>query len=596
MDGTSQFSCNFRFTIGDMKNFKLRNKLFHFRTHFILSVLVLSLYVSGCATMRTNSSAQNTNNDAIGNVIKEASPSKENKNPTITTNGTLPTFVLDDEIAGRKLKVNRFDYPVLSNPAVEKWITYFTGKGRFYFSKYLERGRYFIPEIAKVLKQNNMPQDLVYLAMIESGFNNSARSHAKAVGPWQFIKGTGKRYGLTINYWLDERRDTRKATMAAIAYLRELYQEFGSWELAAASYNAGEGKVRRGIRKYRTNDFWAIAKHRFFRHETRDYVPKIMAAAIITKNPEMFAFEDPFGKGSNPVLNPTVNLIANDTATPKSTETQTVKADDEPTPKELSEEIAKADATSEEETVDDPADTGEDVASTDADEEEDNADDSSDSDHAIVSKAPEPTLTPSIYMVSNPNEQILEFEVKGPADLFAVSKAAGIPYSTIKLLNPELSRWITPPTMKTYRIKLPLSSKDRFLSTYNDENFDRKVVFQPYTVKNGDSIQKIAKKYVTETDPIRELNNLPNGSTYVRVGTTILLPVPLGYKRVIASMYDEKPSSERKVRRHRRTHRARVRSKTSITETSRYRSTSPYLKVSGAKKTSKRKPTRVLAD
>lgn len=554
-----------------------------------LLFISISILTSGCATMRTNTNNSQSSNDAIGNVIKDSSPNKDqsNKNPTVATNTALPTFIMEDEIAGRKLKVNRFDYPIMSNAAVEKWITYFTGKGRFYFSKYLERGRYFIPEIAKVLKQNNMPQDLVYLAMIESGFNNSARSHAKAVGPWQFIKGTGKRYGLTINYWLDERRDTKKATMAAIAYLRELYEEFGSWELAAAGYNAGEGKVRRAIRKYRSSDFWYIAKHRFFRHETRDYVPKIMAAAIITKNPELFGFEDPFNKGSNPVLNPTTNLLANDTIGNKVSE--------EPTPKELEDEIAKADAV--EDTTEDPADQGDEVATAEPEEDEDLADeDATDSDHATVSKAPEPTFTPSIYMVLNPNEQIIEFEVKGPADLFAVSKAAGIPYSTIKLLNPELSRWITPPNMKSYRIKLPLSSKDRFLATYNDDSFDRKVVFQPYTVKSGDNIQKIAKKYLTETDPIRELNNLPAGSTYVRVGTTILLPVPMGYKRVIASMYDEKPSSDKKRRRYRKSHRARVRAKTSFTESSRYAPKNSFMKVSGTKKTKQRKSTRVLAD
>lgn len=490
--------------------------------------------VSGCATSRPRDGG------AVGNVIREAAreavPASSPQTATAVTgvSSGYPVFVLNEEVSGRKLKVNRFDYPVVVNPVVEKWVAYFTGKGRRYFTKYLERGRYFIPEIAKVLKQNNMPQDLVYLAMIESGFNNSARSRARAVGPWQFIRSTGVRYGLNVNYWFDERRDTRKATTAAINYLRELNQEFGSWELAAAAYNAGENKVRRAFSKYRTRNFWEIAKHRFFKRETRDYVPKIMAAAIITKNPEIFGFEDPFRKGSRRVTNPTVSMLTEN--------------GDEPTPKELAEEIARTDEA--DDTAEDPSESRDDeVAGLDDDDESDSPDAES---HATVSRGPQPTMSPSIYMVANPNEQIIEFEVKGPADLFAISRAAGIPFSTVRILNPELLRWCTPPTMKTYRIKLPLSSKSRFLSTYNDEGFERKVVFQQYKIKSGESLQRVAKKFAVETDPIRELNNLPKGSIMLRAGTSIMLPIPTGYKRVIASMYDEKPLPPSKRRRARR--------------------------------------------
>src|SRR5690606_21345695 len=110
---------------------------------------------------------------------------------------------------------------------------YFTGKGRKHFVKYLERSEQFIPFIRPLLRQYGLPEDLVYLAMIESGFHNHARSFAKAVGPWQFIPGTGKRYGLAVNWWVDERRDTRKSTLSAAQYLKDLYNMFHSWELAA---------------------------------------------------------------------------------------------------------------------------------------------------------------------------------------------------------------------------------------------------------------------------------------------------------------------------------------------------------------------------
>src|SRR5262249_310669 len=128
----------------------------------------------------------------------------------------------------------------------------------------------------------------------------------------------------------------------------------------------------------------------------------------------------------------------------------------EPTPKELGEPIAKEDTSDDADKSDDK--NKDDVADND---------DADDGDHAIVLQTPNPAVAPSVYMVSNPNEQILEFEIKGPADLFAISKASGLPYSTVKLLNPELSRWCTPPYMKTYRVKLPSSIKDHFLSTYN---------------------------------------------------------------------------------------------------------------------------------
>ena len=138
----------------------------------------------------------------------------------------------------------------------------FSGRGRGFFARYLERSEFFIPYIIPLLQQNGMPEDLVYLAMIESGFNNLARSHAKAVGPWQFISATGKRYGLRVDWWVDERRDIRKSTLAAVEYLKDLYKMFSSWELAAAAYNAGESKVMRAIRRYGSNDFWVIARQR----------------------------------------------------------------------------------------------------------------------------------------------------------------------------------------------------------------------------------------------------------------------------------------------------------------------------------------------
>jgi membrane-bound lytic murein transglycosylase D len=187
---------------------------------------------------------------------------------------------------------NYFDIPVVYNKATQKWIKYFTGRGRKHFARYAQRSGRYAPVLSKILNDQGLPRDLIYLAMAESGFQNHARSWAKAVGPWQFMPYTGKKFGLHIDFFQDERRDPLKATVAASMYLRDLYERFGAWELAMAGYNAGEGKIGRAIRRYRTKNFWKIRKGRYLKSETKNYVPKIMALAIIGKNLKAFGFEN----------------------------------------------------------------------------------------------------------------------------------------------------------------------------------------------------------------------------------------------------------------------------------------------------------------
>lgn len=185
------------------------------------------------------------------------------------------------------------EFPMTMNSHVEKWITYFTGRGREWFQRALNRGAHIIPVIQNTLAHEGLPPDLVYLALIESGFSTKAYSRAHAVGPWQFIHATGKRYGLSRSTWVDERKDTIKSTYAAIAYLKDLYKIFHDWHLAAAGYNAGENKVSRAIVRYKTRDYWKLIKHRYLRPETRNYVPKIIAAATIAKNLDKYGFYIP---------------------------------------------------------------------------------------------------------------------------------------------------------------------------------------------------------------------------------------------------------------------------------------------------------------
>lgn len=184
-----------------------------------------------------------------------------------------------------------FDYPVLINEDVIKWIQYFQTRGRNAFVTWLRRAEDITPLITSSLEKHGLPQDLLYLAMIESGFNNKALSSAKAAGPWQFMRATGRSFGLKLNDYVDERRDPEKATVAAARYLTYLYSLFGDWHLAAASYNAGEGRVSRSMRGQRDKSFFALSAARRLPNETRNYVPKLIAAMIISKNPSRFGFE-----------------------------------------------------------------------------------------------------------------------------------------------------------------------------------------------------------------------------------------------------------------------------------------------------------------
>jgi membrane-bound lytic murein transglycosylase D len=180
-----------------------------------------------------------------------------------------------------------YDMPVVMNTKVQRVMEYFTTKGREPFTIWLERKGRYEQIISDILREHGLPQDMIYLAMIESGFNTRAYSYAHAAGPWQFISGTGRKFGLTINWWVDERRDIVKSTHAACRYLSALYDMFGSWELALAAYNCGEGRVDRAIRRYKTNDFWQLRR---LPRQTRNYVPTFMGAMVIAKNPEKYGF------------------------------------------------------------------------------------------------------------------------------------------------------------------------------------------------------------------------------------------------------------------------------------------------------------------
>jgi membrane-bound lytic murein transglycosylase D len=183
------------------------------------------------------------------------------------------------------------DLPILLNDAVLSCIDLYQGPLRDWFGEALARGGRYLPRIREVFAAEGIPQDLAYVALVESAFKTQALSRAKAKGVWQFIPATGRRYGLNQDWWIDERSDPDKSTRAAAQYLKALHGMFGDWSLALAAYNAGEGKVQRGINRHGTTDYWQLRGTRALARETKNYVPMIHAAIVVAKAPDKYGFE-----------------------------------------------------------------------------------------------------------------------------------------------------------------------------------------------------------------------------------------------------------------------------------------------------------------
>jgi len=185
-----------------------------------------------------------------------------------------------------------FDFPVVQNKQVEMYLDLFQNRQRDQFGRWLARSTIYQPMMEKEFAEAGLPKDLIYLAMIESGYNQLACSSAKAIGLWQFMKGTGKQYNLQIDKYVDERRDPLKSTRAAVSYLSDLYQEFDDWYLAVAAYNGGPGKIQSGLDSYKVDDFWSLAGKKHLHLETKHYVPKLIAALMIAKEPAKYGFSN----------------------------------------------------------------------------------------------------------------------------------------------------------------------------------------------------------------------------------------------------------------------------------------------------------------
>jgi membrane-bound lytic murein transglycosylase D len=202
--------------------------------------------------------------------------------------GEAPTQATTDAVA-EDLEITAHVIDIPLNAKVLSFVELFSGRLKNYLEDGLNRGTHYLPMIQEVFKAEGLPLDLAYVPLIESAFKPSAVSRARAKGIWQFMSGTAIENGLKHDWYIDERADPEKATRAAARYLKTLYGMFGDWHLALASYNGGPGRVQKAMRQSGKDDFWALtARGRYLPRETRDYVPLILAAVVVAKNPGQY--------------------------------------------------------------------------------------------------------------------------------------------------------------------------------------------------------------------------------------------------------------------------------------------------------------------
>ncbi len=280
-------------------NKKVKNKV---NRQDSASVVIVNSTVAGNAPDKTpkssknnitappKNSKENSKRVLIKPKQKAADSGSREANADLIKSGLLAK---SGDLANYKKNISHI-FPMIINKEIVHYIHYYQTAGRKFFKYALSRSERYIPMIKKVFNKLGIPNDLAYLAMIESGFSPTAYSYAGASGMWQFIPSTGRLFGLTTNWWVDERRNPVESTYAAGRYLRDLFNKFGSWYLAAAAYNSGELTIERALSLYPGGNFWTISQNRpyLLPGQTRRYVPKIIAAAIIAKDPENFGFHN----------------------------------------------------------------------------------------------------------------------------------------------------------------------------------------------------------------------------------------------------------------------------------------------------------------
>ena len=317
-----------------------------------------------------------------------------------------------------RIEIKGTQVPLPFNEYVERATAFFMGRGRHHMERWLYLSGRYCPMMTRIFKEEGTPPELAYLAMPESGLRTDARSWARAVGLWQFMKGTGALYGLRVNWWIDERRDFEKSTRAAARHLKDLYSELNDWNLVLGAYNAGAGRIFRAMHRSGSSDYWEM--RRYLPRQTRNYIPQYIAVARIILNPQKHGFID----------------------------------------------VPMADS--------------------------------------------------------------LAFDVVGIndcVDLRVLAKCACTTVDTLQDLNPELLRWCTPPGVTGYRFRIPLGRKDTFLVSYTKIPAEQKKDWAIHTVKRGETVSSIARRYGIASSLLKDLNNI-HSDRRLSIGTILAIPIP----------------------------------------------------------------------
>jgi membrane-bound lytic murein transglycosylase D len=229
----------------------------------------------------------------LGDLTADSEGQKAEPAPIDETNGIVPAA--DPNVKAKaqaEIKSTHSDLPLMMTDQVAGYISYFSNRGRGTFERAFARSGRYHDMMVSILKQEGVPQDLIYLAQAESGFQPTAVSRAGARGIWQFMGSRGRGYGLQHSLWVDDRQDPEKSTRAAARHLKDLYAQFGDWYLAMAAYNSGPGTVQAAVRRTGYADFWELYRRNVLPKETRNYVPIILAVTIVTKNLSHYGFDD----------------------------------------------------------------------------------------------------------------------------------------------------------------------------------------------------------------------------------------------------------------------------------------------------------------
>ena len=247
------------------------------------------LNIDGVNAEGQNAEGQN----AEGLNAENEAQQKSEPAPIDETNALTPSA--DPNVKAKaqaEIKSTHSDLPLMMTDQVAGYISYFSNRGRGVFERAFARSGRYHDMMVSILKQEGVPQDLIYLAQAESGFHPQAVSRVGARGIWQFMGSRARGYGLSHNMWVDDRQDPEKSTRAAARHLKDLYNQFGDWYLAMAAYNSGPGTVQAAVKRTGYADFWELYQRKVLPKETRNYVPIILAVTIMTKNLSQYGFDD----------------------------------------------------------------------------------------------------------------------------------------------------------------------------------------------------------------------------------------------------------------------------------------------------------------